>query len=240
NGPFSIVMADGGLFNTLSAGQPALANPDSLTVGNWQINLSAAKVWEPKLVRSRQPLQLSSAIAGIIGPYTHWPRLAEGNAFAGSANRLARAAGQLKQALVEYDRDESYQEQEKIEKVAWAAGQLAGLGSGLTPAGDDFLMGVMAALWLTGREGLLPVIAREAIPQTTMLSGAFLRAAAQGEFMEAWHTLTQALLSGESEAFRQAVKRVAQFGASSGLDALAGFATTLLSLANEVMIPALH
>jgi hypothetical protein len=73
-----------------------------------------------------------------------------------------------------------------------------------------------------------------------MLSGAFLRAAAQGEFMEAWHPLTQALLSGESEVFRQAVKRVAQFGASSGLDALAGFATTLLSLANEVMIPALH
>jgi hypothetical protein len=205
--------------------------------------LRAAKIWEPKLACSNQPLKISSAIASIIKPYAGWPHLAEVNSFANSASRLAGAAAQLNQALIEherYERHEGHERDEGAEKVMEAIDQLAGLGSGLTPAGDDYIVGVMVALWLTGRKEMLPEMARVAVAKTTALSAAFLRAAAQGEFMEPWHALVQTLFAGEIEAFTQAIKWVAQFGASSGLDALAGFATTLLSLVGEPHLTSIH
>jgi len=244
NGPFSIVVAgDPGLFSRFSVGQPALANQYDLKVGGWRINLRAAKIWEPKLACSNQPLKISSTIASIIKPYADWPHLAEVNSFANSASRLTGAAAQLNQALIEHEkseRHEGHERYERAERVVEAIDQLAGLGSGLTPAGDDYIVGVMAALWLTGRKEMLSEMARIAVVKTTALSAAFLRAAAQGEFMEPWHALVQTLFAGEIEAFSQAIKWVAQFGASSGLDALAGFATTLLSLVSESCLISIH
>ena len=61
------------------------------------------------------------------------------------------------------------------------------------------------------------------------LSSAFLRAAANGEFMEPWHVLAQALFDENSEEINAAITGIARFGASSGLDALAGFAAGILS-----------
>jgi hypothetical protein len=247
NGPFSIVIAgDPSLFSRFSVGQSGFADQHGLTVGNRRINLRAAKIWEPKLACPTQPLKISSAIASIIKPYAGWSHLAEVNSFANSASRLAGAAAQLNQALIEherYEKGEGYESSdrdERVKKVVRAVGQLAGLGSGLTPAGDDYIVGVMVALWLTGRNEMLPEMAGVAVAKTTALSAAFLRAAAQGEFMEPWHALVQTLFAGESEAFSQAIKRVAQFGASSGLDALAGFTTTLLSLVSEPCLISIH
>ncbi len=109
-----------------------------------------------------------------------------------------------------------------------AVSQLAGLGSGLTPAGDDYLVGVMAALWLLQRPEVPPQIAAIAVPKTTTLSAAFLQAAGQGYFSEAWHGLVHALDSGDRAATGGAVQRIADFGASSGRDALAGFSRIIL------------
>jgi hypothetical protein len=109
-----------------------------------------------------------------------------------------------------------------------AARSLAGLGYGLTPAGDDFLLGMMAALWLLGERETLPAIAHAAA-RTTTLSAAFLTAAAQGQFIEAWHGLAHALHRQDDAGGQAALRRIAAFGGSSGRDALAGFAVTLLS-----------
>lgn len=227
NGPFSIVVAGApGLFSLLVVGQLAMADRQSLTIGNWRVGLSAAKIWEPKLACPAQPLNLSSAVAQIINSYADWPPLTE-NLSALSHQRLTQAAAQLHQALIDANTGQ------RDERFAVALGQLVGLGGGLTPAGDDYLLGVMAALWLAGQHALLPELAKVAAPRTTTLSAAFLRAAAQGEFIEPWHILAQALGAGKAEAVSQAIECVAQFGASSGRDALAGFATTLLSYAGD-------
>jgi hypothetical protein len=220
NGPFSIGIAgQPGCFESFSTRASATAYPGNLTVGSWYIDLKAAEIWEPRLVCPSQPLFLDPALASIIQSYTDWPNAAEVGLAA--SRRLSEAAARLNQALAQTKRNESDNE------IAAAAGQLAGLGSGLTPAGDDFLIGVMAALWLTGQRALLPKLANIAAPRTTALSAAFLRAAAQGEFIEPWHALAQALCTGEVESFRRAVEGVAQFGASSGRDALAGFMKTI-------------
>lgn len=217
-GPFSVVAANSDFFNEFASGQPVRADRHGLTAGKWHLDWSAATIWEPRLASPPQPLHLNSAIIYILKPYSAWPNPAEVNAV--FRQRLRQAAAQFTQALID--------DKANTAQVAKAASSLAGLGSGLTPAGDDYLVGAMAALWLTGFKTILPEIAKAAVSQTTTLSAAFLTAAARGEFMEPWHNLAQSLYARDVESLSGALAQVADFGASSGRDALAGFVTTIL------------
>ena len=109
---------------------------------------------------------------------------------------------------------------------------LAGLGPGLTPAGDDFLIGLMAGLraWpemlrkseLTTDQAC-SLIAEAAAPRTTTLAAALLQTAAGGMFAAPWHELAAALASGTAAKVNRAAGRILAIGATSGADALAGF-----------------
>jgi hypothetical protein len=106
-----------------------------------------------------------------------------------------------------------------------AAARLAGLGGGLTPAGDDFLGGVMLWAWLAhpDPESFCTLLLEAAVPGTTMLSAAFLRTAAEGECGAPWHWLLEILASGTEEQLKVAVQDVLAQGHTSGADTLAGF-----------------
>jgi hypothetical protein len=93
---------------------------------------------------------------------------------------------------------------------------LAGLGSGLTPAGDDILMGILHALhaWRPDTD-LCRRLAAAAAPHTTTLSAALLRAAAAGEASEPWHRLCAGAPG--------AVAAIQAAGHTSGRDAWYGF-----------------
>jgi hypothetical protein len=105
--------------------------------------------------------------------------------------------------------------------------QLAGLGAGLTPAGDDFLMGAVYATWIIHPPEIAKMIATEitelAAPLTTSLSAAWLRSAGKGEAGSLWHRLFDALLSGNAMQVEAAMDRILDIGETSGADALAGF-----------------
>jgi hypothetical protein len=105
------------------------------------------------------------------------------------------------------------------------AAHFAGLGSGLTPAGDDFLLGTMLCAWLSHASptGYCKQVAEVSSPRTTTLSRAFLQAAAAGEFGMPWHRLLAALRDGSDQRVEAAMRQVLAFGHSSGADALAGF-----------------
>ena len=105
---------------------------------------------------------------------------------------------------------------------------LAGLGSGLTPSGDDYLLGVMASLWLTKNTHFLDEIARLSSQKTTSLSAAYLMAASKGDFAECWHDLAQAVLYQDPKVLRDSISEFIQIGASSGRDALVGFSRHIL------------
>lgn len=104
---------------------------------------------------------------------------------------------------------------------------LAGAGGGLTPAGDDFIVGAMLAAWANlygpGAESMCQPILESAAPLTTTLSAAYLRAAARGECAMHWHTLFESLIRSDAEAARLAVQSLMAVGHTSGADALAGF-----------------
>lgn len=116
--------------------------------------------------------------------------------------------------------------------ITAGAAALVGLGPGLTPAGDDFLLGLMAGLraWpqlLAGRGlsvgGVCRAICGAAAGRTNLLSEALLRSAREGMFGEAWHELLAALRQGEADEVRGAADLLLGFGGTSGADALSGF-----------------
>jgi hypothetical protein len=108
--------------------------------------------------------------------------------------------------------------------------RLAGLGIGLTPAGDDYLIGTMHAMWILHPPDVALVLAREiaeaAAPLTTSLSAALLRSAARGQAGIVWHGFFDALISDEMLRIQVALNTLLAVGQSSGADALAGFAKT--------------
>jgi hypothetical protein len=114
------------------------------------------------------------------------------------------------------------------------------LGSGFTPAGDDFLMGLIFALHATAGNGsahfLAATIVEEARPKTTRLSAAWLSAAMRGEATNTWHSLIMALASKDSGDLATAAQRIKETGHSSGVAALAGFVNGLKTLGGVAKI----
>lgn len=93
--------------------------------------------------------------------------------------------------------------------------RLAGIGEGLTPAGDDLLVGYAAGLTLWhGREEEARAIADVAAPRTNLLSATLLRHAARGELPEPAHLLLE---KGDQAPLRA-------FGHSSGRALMLGLA----------------
>lgn len=111
------------------------------------------------------------------------------------------------------------------------ASKLAGLGIGLTPTGDDIILGALYAAWVIHpREVVQPLaseIAEIAAPLTTSLSAAWLKAAGSGEAGILWHELFAALVSANDPQIHAGMKKILATGATSGADALAGFIGTL-------------
>jgi hypothetical protein len=105
---------------------------------------------------------------------------------------------------------------------------LIGLGPGLTPSGDDFLVGALALLDAIGERDAHAALARAIIDvlpgSTAPLSACFLRAAAAGHVGKALHCAVSSVITGDVDA---AIAAVENIGHSSGWDMMAGIATTL-------------
>ncbi|MBV8753050.1 MAG: DUF2877 domain-containing protein [Hyphomicrobiales bacterium] len=104
---------------------------------------------------------------------------------------------------------------------------LIGLGYGLTPSGDDFLIGALTmldALEQTNMHAALGHAVVAAADRSSPLSASFLRAAADGHVGENVHTMIAAILTGDADA---AVAAAARIGHTSGWDALVGAVVTV-------------
>lgn len=118
-----------------------------------------------------------------------------------------------------------------------AARKLAGLGIGLTPAGDDFLLGAFLGHHLFDVDGkssrFLKDIVDSLVGQTNALSMALLRSAANAEASIGWHELFGSIERESHEQLLEACRKILTIGNSSGADALTGFVTTLSWLQGE-------
>ena len=112
---------------------------------------------------------------------------------------------------------------------------LIGLGEGLTPAGDDCLVGALAVLsrhaatWLAEHAEIRTALATATETRTTTLGHEFLLHALEGSFSEAILGLMQARSAAEAV---ERIDRLRTMGASSGADTLWG-----MRLALEALFP---
>jgi Protein of unknown function (DUF2877) len=110
-------------------------------------------------------------------------------------------------------------------RVVGAARRLIGLGEGLTPAGDDCLVGALAVLhrarvpWLTGDESVGRAIAHATHGRTTAVGREFILHAVDGLFSEVVLAVLRAASRDEAQ---RAAARLLGLGATSGADTLAG------------------
>ncbi|WP_104087990.1 DUF2877 domain-containing protein [Cryobacterium sp. N19] len=109
-------------------------------------------------------------------------------------------------------------------------GRLIGAGEGLTPSGDDVLVGLLAALTRGGQTaGSTAIVSRIAesvlrnTHRTTSISAHYLRLATRGSFSEPLTNLVDSVFTGSSvDDVHARTREVLSVGASSGADALRG------------------
>lgn len=113
----------------------------------------------------------------------------------------------------------------------------AGRGKGLTPSGDDLLIGFTLALMLFGQfNSWQQALAREVTgDKTTMISVAYLRALLAGYASEYFIRLAKLIDAAEAEraAIEKTIHEVQSFGHTSGNDTLFGFFLGLKFLINQ-------
>jgi len=236
DGPLNVVMyGRPGDFAAVEPGMPARLEGGRLQVGGLEVVLERAVVWEPRPdwdrlrahldgIKSRLPLlwtlSMRHAPASSLLPLAWgWAGGPNHSVEAGfAAGALARVAREAAEALrTGWEGDPG--------RLREGAAQLAGLGSGLTPAGDDFLTGAMLWAWLAHSNPpvFCHTLVAAAAPRTTTLSAAFLRAAAEGECNASWHRALAALGEGTEDVLARSTREVLAHGATSGADMLAGF-----------------
>jgi hypothetical protein len=111
------------------------------------------------------------------------------------------------------------------------AAQVIGLGDGLTPSGDDLLVGFLAVWRVAGRP---PVRLGTLAAQTTDLSAAFLHCALDGHFSEPLARFMRALYGVNTGDWQVRAADLARVGHSSGVDAMVGIAIASQVLAADI------
>lgn len=200
-----------------SVGDRAICRDGVLAFGNHILDLSWLPVWVPgQPMNWREPLAAQSRMRELAQMrqihITHNP-----TPDLRALERDAWELGALMSAASAREAD-----------IAPAVLNLIGNGPGLTPSGDDILVGMMAALE-RGGEKSSPAFAclREAVVQhasrTTDISAHYLALAVHGHFGEPLSGLIDAVVGGSAaDVAQERGSAVLSVGASSGGDALLG------------------
>lgn len=110
--------------------------------------------------------------------------------------------------------------------IARAVQDMLGLGVGLTPSGDDYLVGWLAATHQTGSDTTTQKLVSDAIraqlTKTTGVSQLYLHEATQGNFAAPIRALAEAMAHGSPRDIAAAAHVLLRHGATSGQDMLAG------------------
>ena len=208
----------------VSASATSIRVPDA----GLEIQFDAASRWSPRLESSAAAADAATARWGRRAAATR--AIAQARASAGGFGPLLRDAvchdpvGILDKARPMLADLVSALEAGDRSLAAKVATRLIGLGPGLTPSGDDVLVGIEAALHALARPsaGFLAPALGDVDERTTALAATLLRHAAAGEFAERLHILLAALLGSDDESIPAAIDRAVAWGATSGSDCLLG------------------
>jgi hypothetical protein len=232
DGPFNAVIPSDNFPPQIAAFADLHVTPDSLYIGDLLIDFSAAQLWNPHLdwhtiraraVRIRAFVPILREILAQHAPASSLATLVVD---------LPAPESWLEAQVVATARQHAYDLHQSALSLNRAqctmkAKQLAGLGTGLTPAGDDWLLGCALAAHSgfpsPEAAALLLIAVRLAAPGTNPFSANWLRAAVNGACSRFWHALLASCLYQDAGAVQRAALDIVKQGHSSGADALAGF-----------------
>ena len=224
HGPFHIQLARSVDFSILRPGITGLKDGALLLIGPLLVDGEQPRIWDatlppmPSTVPIRSWLQAKKTAAQYLQSHPVMDDLD-----APTWVRLQAGMNALSKSLQTNDN----------QLLAASVDLLAGLGPGLTPAGDDVLLGAIARLFLLGPKQLSPTgetnarvwsetIFALAASKTNRFSRAWLWHAAHGRFSQPWHALQQAFITEDEARARHAIQWIADIGATSGRLALMG------------------
>lgn len=236
DGPNSLVVAtEDFLAVGICQGDSVRAGGGSLAIaGKAVVNVAGAAIW-------RTPMPASYCVGDLLrrrlaeAEAAIWRSGTPGGFIEGMANTevarfttrmLHEAADGLALALGRGD----------IEAALGHASRLIGLGPGLTPSGDDFLVGLLAARALcrrqddVGSDRFALGVARLAKAETNPISYAAIAKAARGEVRERVARFIIALCSTTDAPLPPALAQVLAIGSSSGTEIAFGVIRGLASL----------
>lgn len=208
NGPFSIVV-DPELFfpEHVDAQTPISVEENQISLGDLLISTDHATQWNPR--PSWESLHANRDT--ILNLSIHFP-----------ARSLPVGLSTFQSLISNLS---SFLISANLPATKQAAANLAGLGIGLTPSGDDIIMGALYAAWIIHPPEIASVLASEvaetASALTTSLSAAWLRSAGRGEAGSLWHQFFDVMLTGGD--IQSKIKNILAVGHTSGADALTGF-----------------
>lgn len=246
-GPFTMVLepdrpgeARAIRFNDwLDAKSRVLVEQRQLSIGRLRVLLGGSALWNPVLPWAELRAEQEAFLAWQGRLRTLLETAAPAGSFAPLISDVIdpeAASGSIARALLESAR-------EPARELVWALAEgqtalaiesstrLAGLGGGLTPSGDDFIIGAMYAVRLcaeTAWAGSVSLaLADSAGEKTVRISQAWLDAAARGGASRTWHALCAAIVDDDGEGVELAARHLLAVGHTSGADALTGFLMAL-------------
>lgn len=207
NGPFNLVIPDGLFFTEyLDAHSTVFIEKNKLCIDDVVIQIGYTNEWSPRPNWENlyaQRVEITKRASQIPIPHSQF------------SSRNPQTAV-FSNALAASD----------VSSAKSIASKLSGLGSGLTPSGDDFILGALYASWIIHPPERMQTLANEiaetAAPSTTSLSAAWLRSAGRGEAGMLWHELFNILLLPHAD-LQPPISKLSSVGETSGADALAGF-----------------
>lgn len=190
-----------------------------LITQRFRVDLNAATVWQPQLRRESRDLKIG------LWPQRHYKTL-DSQLLLFCLEYKVESALQWQGNILQ----QGLRPQESPEQLEDQVSRLIGYGKGLTPDGDDYLLGYLAALWQwklppgleTHYARLQRAIERQ-LPHTTDISQHYLHGALQGHFSQPiCELLKQLNADAPTTTIIACAEQVMQFGATSGVDCLAG------------------
>jgi hypothetical protein len=239
HGPSTLRLAGGGphdLRELIDPGEPVEGSAGTLRTLRLEFRWGQAAIWRPVesralLAAARIDARLAAAAVGLARFRSQHSSILDGVA--------APIAMALHQACRSLD----------LEPAALQVRRLIGWGEGLTPSGDDFLVGLLAGLQVLVQaeprrrcfvDGLACAIVR-GTARTTPIAAHFLRLAAAGDFTEPLVVLRQALVAGpDDDDVHHALRAALAVGATSGADTVSGLLAGLRAWALPVHAAGAH
>lgn len=214
NSPLNLVV-DGDYLPRLDADSTIFCTPLQISTAQHKIDVRSASIWNATL-----PSQSASQICTIARHCIDL--LAKFDNHSLFAKQGRTRLEQIMQAQLIQGADAMIRalKSQKEAELSDAVLRLAGQGIGLTPSGDDWLMGCMLALYQFGYANDAQQIANCAAKNTSPFSACLLQMAGEGKASDLWHKLLTAEWSLEIET---AILNILAYGYSSGADALYGF-----------------